>query len=368
MVYNSLKILQPVKLNLTKDSEPVKSGGNYVFMNDTTGELVGVKNKDLANWAANPTTSAEPFFFDGKYYFFDKDTGALQNTTNPVIARNESTISNYLGADKWQDFLPSNVKEGAATPEQIESDKLMFDNQQELITGATGEGSVFNLFKSENLPLPENFYYDPNSLTRNFNVLANAGVNPEITSSALSPKNVYKESIEYDAPGGGLGGFIKSVLPTVVSFAFPQLAPIIQGLSAVNSLAQGDIFGGLMSMAGASGVLDTVFQGATGGITDSLSNALQSSFNLSPAAANALTRSAMFAGASGINAALMDQDILSALATGAGAGLLAGKINATLASSVANPYLRNYIVGQLTNATISALKDKPIVIAGQVIN
>lgn len=368
LVSNAGTIVQPGKLNLTKDSEPVKSGGNYVFMNDTTGELVGVKNQGLANWAADTTKNAEPFFFDGKYYFFDKDTGALQNTTNPVIARNESTISNYLGAKKWQDFLPSNVKEGDATPEQLESAKLMFDNQQELLIGATGEGSVFNLFKSENLPLPENFYYDPNQLTRNFNILAGAGVNPEISGSELAPKNVYKESIEYDAPSGGLGGFIKSVLPTAVSIAFPQFAPIVQGLSAVNSLAQGDIFGGLMSMAGASGVLDTVFQGATGGITDSLSNALQSTFNLSPAAANALTRSAVFGSASAINAALMDQDILNALATGAGAGLVAGKINATLASSVTNPYLRNYIVGQLTNATISALKDKPIVIAGQVIN
>lgn len=362
------KIFEAGKFDLTKDSAPIKSGGNYVFMNDATGELVGVKNQGLANWAADTTKNSEPFFFDGKYYFFDKDTGALQNTTNPVLARNESTISNYLGADKWQDFLPSNVKESAATPEQIESAKLMFDNQQELITGATGEGSVFNLFKSEDLPLPENFYYAPNQLTRNFNVLANAGVNPEITSSALSPKNVYKESIEYDAPGGGLGGFIKSVLPTVISVAFPQFAPIIQSLNAVNSLAQGDIFGGLMSMAGATGVLDTVFQGATGGMMDSMSDALQSSFNLSPAAASALTKSAMFASASAINAALNDQDIMSALATGAGAGLLAGKINATLASSVTNPYLRNYIVGQLTNATISALKDKPIVIAGQVIN
>lgn len=361
------KIFEAGKFDLTKDSAPIKSGGNYVFMNDATGELVGVKNQGLANWAADTTKNAEPFFFDGKYYFFDKDTGALQNTTNPVIARNESTISNYLGADRWQDFLPSNVKESAATPEQVESAKLMFDNQQELITGTTGEGSVFNLFKSEDLPLPENFYYAPNSLTRNFNVLANAGVNPEVTASALSPKNVYKESIEYDAPGG-FGSFVKSVLPAVVSIAFPQFAPIIQSLNAVNSLAQGDIFGGLMSMAGATGVLDTVFQGATGGMMDSMSEALQSSFNLSPAAASALTKSAMFAGASGINAALNDQDIMSALATGAGAGLLAGKINATLASSVTNPYLRNYIVGQLTNATISALKDKPIVIAGQVIN
>jgi hypothetical protein len=368
LVSNAGTTVKAGNLNLTKDSAPVKSGGNYVFMNDTTGELVGVKNQGLANWAADTTKNAEPFFFDGKYYFFDKDTGALQNTTNPVIARNESTTSNYLGAKNWQDFLPSNVKEGAATKEQIESAKLMFDNQQELITGTTGEGSVFNLFKSENLPLPENFYYDPNQLTRNFNTLAGAGINPEISGSELAPKNVYKESIEYDAPSGGLGGFIKSVLPTVVSMAFPQFAPIIQGLSAVNSLAQGDVFGGLMSMAGASGVLDTVFQGATGGITDSLSNALQSTFNLSPAAASALTRSAMFGSASAINAALMDQDILNALATGAGAGLVAGKINATLASSVANPYLRNYIVGQLTNATISALKDKPIVIAGQVIN
>lgn len=362
------KIFEAGKFDLTKDSAPIKSGGNYVFMNDATGELVGVKSQGLANWAADTTKNSEPFFFDGKYYFFDKDTGALQNTTNPVLARNESTISNYLGADKWQDFLPSNVKESAATPEQIESAKLMFDNQQELITGATGEGSVFNLFKSEDLPLPENFYYAPNQLTRNFNVLANAGVNPEVTASALSPKNVYRESIEYDAPGGGLGGFIKSVLPAVVSIAFPQFAPIIQSLNAVNSLAQGDIFGGLMSMAGATGVLDTVFQGATGGMMDSMSDALQSSFNLSPAAASALTKSAMFASASAINAALNDQDIMSALATGAGAGLLAGKINATLASSVTNPYLRNYIVGQLTNATISALKDKPIVIAGQVIN
>ncbi len=308
-----------------------KINGAWVYQDDTSKKFMKAPTEELANLANNPDTFKDPVFYNGKYYYIDPSTKTLMSSSNPIVANTKSSGK---------------------------------DLSQELINATTGSGSVFNLFKSEKLPLPENFDYTPNLDTRKFNLAATIGVNPSTISSKLTPQEVYKNSITYDPPSGGIGGFIKSIAPVALSIAFPEFAPLISGLSGAMSVIKGDIIGGVMSLAGASGAFGDMTSGFTGG----LSTSLQETFNLSADVANQLSRAAMFGGLGAINAAINNQDILASLATSAGAGALAGKINANLEQTITNPALRNYITGQLTNAFVNALKNNPITVAGQVIN
>lgn len=366
MVKDAGKIHTKNDLGITAESDPLKKGGNYFFVNDVTGDLVSVANQGLADWAANATANDTPFLYKDRYYYFDKETGDLKSASNYNAALGSSQYTDYLQANSWTDFLPANVTEKNATNEQKAAAITTYNNLQEMLKETTGEGSVFNLFKSLKLPIPEDFYYAPTDLTRTFNVLANTGVNPSGVSGGLSPQNVYKESLEYDEPDGGLGSFIASVAPIALSFV-PGLQGIAPYLGAALAAAQGDTIGALTSLASGTGILDDLFKGATGSVMAKMTDTLQDSFGLSKAAADAVTKASLWGGATAIQAALNDQDILAALATGAGTGLLSSKIDATLAPTISNRALRSYIVSQLTNATVNAIKGNPVVIAGQVI-
>lgn len=366
MVKDAGKIHTKNDLGITAESDPLKKGGNYFFVNDVTGDLVSVKNQGLAEWAADATANDTPFLYKNRYYYFDKETGDLKSASNYNAALGSSQYTDYLQADSWTDFLPANVTERNATNEQKAAAITTYNNLQEMLKETTGEGSVFNLFKSLKLPIPEDFYYAPTDLTRTFNVLANTGVNPSGVSGSLSPQNVYQESLEYDEPDGGLGGFIASVAPIALSFV-PGLQGIAPYLGAAIAASQGDTIGALTSLASGTGILDDLFKGATGSVMAKMTDTLQDSFGLSKAAADAVTKASLWGGATAIQAALNDQDILAALATGAGSGLLSSKIDATLAPTISNRALRSYIVSQLTNATVNAIKGNPVVIAGQVI-
>jgi len=51
-------------------------------------------------------------------------------------------------------------------------------------------------------------------------------------------------------------GMLVPLLETAISFAFPELAPFIQGANAVQAIQSGNIIGGLASLAGAGGFSD----------------------------------------------------------------------------------------------------------------
>jgi hypothetical protein len=347
------------KFNLTKDSDPLKKKGRHYFINDITGEVTSIKNKNVATWAADDAANDTPLLHKGKYYYIDKDDGSIKSTKSQFIADGESATQGYLNIKDWRKLLPAGVTEANATPEQIAQAKSDLSGLQENLIDLTGKGSVFNLFKSMDLPIPDDFNYDPEKITRDFNTLVNAGIDPRKVNPKLTPENVYKGSLEYDAPsGGGLGGFVGSFIVPALSIAYPGIAPILQGLSGAYQLSQGNIMGALGSFAGATGVMKDLFggQGVLGGFKNSLTNTLQSNFGLSADVAGKLVDSGIWAGGNAVFAALNDQNVLEALARGAGEGYLRSTIASNLAESIPNESVRNFITQRLTDTVVNALE------------
>lgn len=353
------KIHTANKLNLTADSAPVKKKGSFFFVNDETGKVTSVKNRQLAEWAADPVANDTPIKIKKDYYFIDKDTGEIRSTRNQFIAEGESSMKGFSQARNWESFLPAGVTAQNATREQELKARNDFTAQQTELSKLVGKGSVYNMFASENLPIPKHFDYTPAKITREFNTLVNMGINPTKIDPKLTPQNVYKKSLTYDEPdSGGFGGFVSSFIVPALSIAFPQYAPIIQGLSGAYQLSQGDIMGGLMSMAQGSGLLDKVFGGKSmlSGVKADMVNTISNSFGMSPASATKLVNAGLWAGGNAAIAALNDRNVLEALATGAGVSYLASSINNGLKTTIPNPDVRNFISQRLTTSLMSALE------------
>jgi hypothetical protein len=328
-------------------------------VNDATGEVNSVKNREVAEWAADETANNTPFFHKGQYYYIDKDDGQLKKTKNQFLAEGESQYSNYINIRDWEKFLPAGVNATTATPEQKLAAQELFTEQQTGVRELTGPGSVFNLFKSQDLPIPDDFIYFPREITREFNTLVNMGINPTKIDPSLTPENVYKGSLEYDAEDDGmLGGFVGSFIVPALSIAYPHLAPYLQGALGAYQASQGDILGGLMSMAGAKGLFGKILGGneIVSGLTNKISSGLTSTFGLSPKVAGQLANAGLMGGANAVMAALQDRDVLESLAVGAGSGYLMSAIDSNLAKTISNPSVRNFITTRLTGTVMNAIQ------------
>lgn len=356
---DATKVHTANKFNLTEDSAPLKKKGSYFFVNDETGKVNSTKNRQLAEWAADDVANDTPIKIKKDYYFIDKDTGEIRSTRNQFIAEGESSMKGFVTARDWESFLPANVTAQSATPEQVLKAKTDFTAQQRALSDLVGKGSVYNMFGSEKLPIPKNFDYTPANITRDFNTLVNMGINPTKIDPKLTPENVYKGSLTYNAPdSSGFGGFVSSFIVPALSIAYPGLAPILQGLSGAYQLSQGNIMGGLMSIASGSGLLDKVFGGKSvlSGFKGSLADTLQNKFGFTPATANKLVDAGLWAGGNAAAAALSDRNVLEALATGAGLSYLNSSINNGLKSTIQNEGVRNFISQRLTTSLMTALE------------
>jgi hypothetical protein len=211
------------------------------------------------------------------------------------------------------------------------------------------------------LPIPDDFYYDPENITRQFNTLVNMGIEPKRIDPKLTPENVYKGSLEYDEPdSGGFGSFVTGIIVPALSIAYPGIGPILQGLSAAYQISKGDVLGGLTSGIGA--LSGTQFFKNTFGdlgafnITNNISSALKTSFGLSDELATNLANAGVYAGGNAIMAALSDQDVLMALAEGAGEGYLRNAIDSSMADTIPDRRVRNFISTNISNNLLTVLK------------
>jgi hypothetical protein len=140
----------------------------------------------------------------------------------------------------------------------------------------------------------------------------------------------------------------------IASFIPGPIGATARVISAMNAFSEGNIVGGVIGMAGATGL--------TGQITDSLGESLMSNFpteladmaakfNMTPANfAQMLSNTAVNAGISGVNAGVNGGNVWGAMLAGGSMPLVAGAIDAQLRGVVTNPDLRKFITSQTANA------------------
>jgi hypothetical protein len=349
----------PSNLTLT-NGQATKSGNYYYYKDPATGSIMKTMDELVAKSGASggPTD-----YWSLANEAIKASQGDLPAEAIALASFRGDPSKNVNANLGLEDFLPYGVNILTATNEQINAAQNALAEQKQLlqpwldpkryteqqIAEKGGQGSVFDFKTSEKLPAPEGYSLVGTSpYMREFNTLANAGINPTKVLSSLTPENVYKQSL-LNERGGLITNILESALLSVPTMGLTNplstlpgyLQTGIKGISGINSLLKGDYLGGLTNLGGAFGF--NPLGDLTAGIGKTINDAVGSAFNLSPEMATTVTRGIMGGVTSAAMAALNDQDVLQALVSGAGTTLLANKINEGLATQISSPGLRNFI-------------------------
>jgi hypothetical protein len=366
---NSIKAAQKQIDNVNKN---VKS---YAYIDPVTGKQMSTLDRTLAT----ELHKAGGDVFDIINAKIKENKGILPAEYFALESPN-NTKKNAKNMD-WTDFLPAGSSWATASSQDIANAQRAMSVQKTIsgvyldpsaknIKGvqkaftpaqlANNLGTKFDFTKTSNLRPPGGYNLKQSSpLETAFNLAVNAGLDPEDIASSLDPGNVWRKALEVKKKKkSGFGGFLKSIIPAAVAWAFPPAAPFIAGASGIYNLSQGNILGGLMSLA--PFVPGNPVGSFTNNLTNGVSQSLTQSFNIAPAMADTISKAALSGSLSAISAAMNDQDMLAAFATGAGVSSLSGMINKNLVDTFPNAQLRNFVSSQLASTVANAVRSATI--------